>query len=83
MLNYYGNKIKNGLRSTLNRKKGVKMNLSEKLVSIRAKNHLTQKQLAEKLHVTTLTVSKIETGRQQKVSRTLAYNIEALLEKGE
>ncbi|MDD3138934.1 MAG: helix-turn-helix transcriptional regulator [Lachnospiraceae bacterium] len=55
------------------------MDLVEKLISIRAKNHWTQKELAERLHVTPLTISNIETGKQKKVNKVLGYNIDLLI----
>jgi transcriptional regulator with XRE-family HTH domain len=59
------------------------MTLSEKLLYLRAKNNWTQKQLAEKLEITPVTVSQLENSVREKTTTVLARKIDLLLEKGE
>lgn len=54
----------------------------EQMLEYRAKNNLTQKQLAEKLNVTRETVNQIENGVRKNLRPTLRVKIELLL-KGE
>lgn len=54
-------------------------NMPKKLVYYRAKNNLTQKQLAEKLGVRRETVGEIERGKRTRLRATLAAKIEMLL----
>ena len=57
------------------------MTLSEKLIYLRAKNNWTQKQLSEKLGVTPVTISNLETKTRENTTTLLAAKIEMLLEE--
>ena len=41
------------------------MNLAEKMVMYRAKNRITQKELAKRVGVTPMTISNVESGKQE------------------
>lgn len=60
----------------------LNVSLSERLLNLRAKNDWTQKELAEKLGVTPVTISQLETEMRSRTSKLLAFKID-LLEKGE
>lgn len=60
----------------------LNVSLSERLLNLRAKNNWTQKELAEKLGVTPVTISQLETKMRFKISKVLARKIE-FIEKGE
>lgn len=57
------------------------MTLSEKLIYLRAKNNWTQKELAEKLGITPVTVSQLENSVRENTTTVLARKIELLIEK--
>lgn len=54
------------------------MTLGERIIEYRAKNNLTQKEFAEKVGVTNITISRIEAGRE--CSKINKVKIEKLLE---